>query len=104
VYYPDCDYTDKEFQDELNGPEFGSLNYCNFGFICGCVWGDDRSWKIRYVDLSQVSDKILTISDKFGYFEMPQNLNLKECIDMDSWEPDFQWIALTKMERFRLDK
>lgn len=94
---------DSEFDDEL---EFNKIQeksyYTNFGFLCGCVWGDDSSWKIRFIDLSQISAKILTITEKFGYCEMPRNLTLKKCIDMNGWEPDQDWIKLTRSENFNL--
>lgn len=54
------------------------------GFVAGCVWGDDSSWKIQYLDLSKVAEGILIRSGKFGYLEMPKNFNrLEECISMD---------------------
>jgi hypothetical protein len=31
----------------------------SFGFVAGCIWGDDSSWKIRYLDLSRASDGIV---------------------------------------------
>lgn len=102
-YYIDCDYTESEFQSELLGPDFSKDEYMNFGFMCGCVWGDDSSWKIRYVDLSKISEKQLIISEKFGYWPMPKNLTLKQCINMDCWEPNHQWISLTKEEHINLE-
>ena len=101
-YCADCDYDEKEFETELNSPGFIGLNNCDFGFLCGCVWGDDTSWKLRYVDLSKVPDKIIEITDKFGYCELPNDLTLKECIHMDSWEPDYNWIRITRAESFNL--
>lgn len=41
-----------------------------FGFICGCVWGDDSSWKIQYLDLSRASEGIVVRDDRFGYIEL----------------------------------
>ena len=28
----------------------------DFGFVWGCHWGDDRSWKIQYLDLRRVKE------------------------------------------------
>jgi hypothetical protein len=66
IFYTDADLTEIEFQAELDNPEFVKTEYCNFGFLCGCIWGDDSSQKIRYIDLSQIPDKVLSITEKFG--------------------------------------
>ena len=31
------------------------------GFVAGCVWGDDSSWKIEYLDLSKADEGISLI-------------------------------------------
>ena len=103
-YYTDCDLSTDEFNKEMLREEFVSLNYCNFGFLCGCVWGDDTSWKLRYIDLSQIPNKVLKIEDKFGYWELPQELTLKQCIRLDGWEPEHKWIRLTKAAYINLDE
>ena len=54
--------------------------YCSFGFLCGCIWGDDCSWKIQYIDLSKVEEGELTIDDRFGYIELPGGLTLAQAI------------------------
>jgi len=102
IFYVDCDYDSDEFNGELNSGDFISLNYCNFGFLCGCVWGDDTSWKLRYIDLSLVPEKVLSITDKFGYWELPNDRKLRECISMDGWEPGHDWVVLTKAEHINL--
>ena len=28
----------------------------DFGFVWGCIWGDDSSWKVQYLDLSSIHD------------------------------------------------
>lgn len=102
AYSVDCDSKPEEFESELEDKEFVSLNQCTFGFMCGCVWGDDSSWKLRYIDLSQIPEKILTVTDKFGYWELPVTLSLKECINMNTWEPEHNWITLTRAETINL--
>lgn len=42
----------------------------NFGFVCGCFWGDDSSWKIQFLDLSKISEGIISRDDRFGYIEL----------------------------------
>ena len=42
----------------------------NFGFVWGCEWGDDSSWKIQYLDLRKVQQGVIVRSDRFGYVEL----------------------------------
>lgn len=102
-YTVDCDMEAQDFLNEQKVPDFVSVQYCKFGFLSGCVWGDDTSWKLRYIDLSQIPDKVLTITEKFGYWELP-DAPLKKNIRMDGWEPDHHWITLVKQEYFNLEK
>jgi hypothetical protein len=39
----------------------------DFGFVWGCIWGDDSSWKVQYLDLSSIHDGILRREERFGY-------------------------------------
>lgn len=73
--------------------------YPGFGFLCGCIWGDDSDWKLRYVDYSKVADKILLIDERFGYHPLPKQ-PLAECVDLSCWEPDFPSIFTSKREQF----
>lgn len=61
------------------GIGFVGEKFCEYGFVSGCIWGDDSSWKLRYIDLSKVPGKELAVEEKFGYFELP-DLPLRECI------------------------
>lgn len=101
-YTVDCDCSPEDFESELNTSEFINLNHCNFAFMCGCVWGDDTSWKLRYIDLSQVPNKVLSVTEKFGYWELPDSLTLRESIKMDGWEPGHNWIKLYRAESLNL--
>jgi hypothetical protein len=101
--YVDCDFkSEKEFDEEIDGLLLLDEQHTSFGFISGCVWEDDSSWKIQYIDLTGIADKILNISDKFGYWEMPHNLSLRECVDMSDWEPEYNCVSLTGSKRFNL--
>jgi len=104
--YVDCDFkTEAEFEQSVKDDgEAAETQYCNFGFMCGCIWGDDSSWKIRYIDLSRIPNKELIITEKFGHWEMPNNLTLKECIDMSNWDLDEPIIRLAKAEYFDLSR
>lgn len=41
-----------------------------FGFVWGCIWGDDSTWKVQWLDLSRVADGVLTREERFGYVEL----------------------------------
>lgn len=56
--------------------------YYPFGFSCGCIWGDDTSWKVRFFDFTKIKDKIINYDDRFGYIELHNKLNLQESIDI----------------------
>jgi hypothetical protein len=41
-----------------------------FGFVWGCVWGDDGSWKVQHLDLSGVRDGVIRRDDRYGYLKL----------------------------------
>lgn len=49
----------------------------DFGFVWGCVWGDDTSWKVQFLDLSAVSDGVIRRDDRFGYLKLATNAKLE---------------------------
>lgn len=76
IYDFDEDDDCKE-NDDPNIP----YQYTNFGFVCGCEWGDDSSWKIEYLDLSDATHGYLKRDNRFGYIEKPRDIkDLKSCI------------------------
>ncbi len=42
----------------------------DFGFVWGCYWGDDTSWKVQYLDLSRIQEGIIKREERFGYVEL----------------------------------
>jgi hypothetical protein len=42
----------------------------DFGFVWGCIWGDDGSWKVEYLDLSRVREGEIARDARFGYLEL----------------------------------
>lgn len=48
----------------------------DFGFVWGCIWGDDSTWKVQYLDLSQVQKGRLVRDERFGYVELATNYKL----------------------------
>ncbi len=59
-----------------------------FGFVAGCIWGDDSSWKVQHLDLSMASSGILVRKELFGYVSIPEGrASLKDCISLDAYRP-----------------
>lgn len=69
----DADYFEK-YQDEILTGQLG--------FVSGCIWGDDSSWKVRAIDLSRISEGIITEDERFGYIALPPQLKLHQAV---SW-------------------
>ena len=105
------EYTDPQ-TGEAKTTEFSTrivtpLTYYPFGFVSGCVWGDDSTWKIQYLDLSRAVEGILKREERFGYVELPDNVKLSEAIDMtdylyDPEDEDAYSIAIALRCRFDL--
>lgn len=47
----------------------------HFGFVWGCIWGDDSSWKIQYLDLSNIQNGQIKRDERFGYVKLATNPN-----------------------------
>lgn len=57
-----------------------------WGLYGGCIWGDDSSTKMRYVDLSRISEGVVTTDERFGYVQIPDNLTLRESVQFNADE------------------
>lgn len=77
--------------------------WCPFGFVAGCVWGDDSSWKIQFLDLSRAAEGVLVRDDRFGYAEMPGRMGLREAVDLSVWKPGNDRIGLSTTRWFALN-
>ncbi len=76
-----------------------------FGFVCGCIWGDDSSWKIQYLDLSGVTQGIVRRDDRMGYVALLNGADsLAAAINLEEWEPDMPQMHITGVSRFDLGK
>lgn len=64
-----------------------------FGFVAGCHWGDDSSMKVQYFDLSNIANGVIERSDPFGYLELPDNVSLKDAVNMEYYERGWDNIA-----------
>jgi hypothetical protein len=54
------------------------------GFVAGCIWGDDSSWKIQHLDLSRVEEGIIERDERFGYVPLPRLVRLRDAIQLYS--------------------
>ena len=84
----------------------GPLLYYPFGFVAGCVWGDDSSWKIQFLDLSEIQTGAIKRDARFGHIEMPNNMSLREAINMGDYKYDLtdeiSYIIIAAQRRFEL--
>lgn len=55
----------------------------DFGFVWGCVWGDDSVWKVRYLDLGRVSEGLIVCEERFGYLELATGDYVSPCFEPD---------------------
>lgn len=60
-----------------------------FGFVAGCYWGDDSSWKISFLDLKDMDTGNIDLIHKFGYISKPPGLSLKECVNLEGYAPSY---------------
>ena len=75
------------------------------GFVSGCVWGDDFSYKVQFLDLSDVKNGNIKRDDRFGYLELPrsENLTLKDFINLDCYDEDEDpYVEIATFRRFHL--
>lgn len=96
----DNEATEEQFIKDMADQNWVKTAYTNFGFMCGCVWGDDTSWKLRFIDLSKIHDKQFTITEKFGYWELPDQ-PLRTCVKIPDLEGGY--LRITGAKHFDLD-
>ena len=78
------------------------LTYVPYGFVAGCYWGDDSSWKIQYLDLSQAHRGIVTRDERFGYIVLPDALSLADAVRIGGDDSEDPYLHLSIRETFRL--
>lgn len=67
-----------------------------FGFVAGCMWGDDSSDKIEFLNLSRISEGIITRDARFGYLELPERLSLRDSLEISVERGGLSIAILTK--------
>jgi len=67
----------------------------DFGFVWGCYWGDDTSWKVQYLDLRRVQEGVIAREERFGYVRLATARYSSPCLNVaavdsePSAPPDF---------------
>ena len=74
----------------------------DFGFVWGCIWGDDSSWKVQFLDLSKIQQGEIARDQRFGYVELATNPKLDAKDFICCWCSDGKWTvrfsALTEFD------
>jgi hypothetical protein len=65
-----------QFWDEDEEWPIGTL-----GFVWGCLWGDDSSWKVQCLDLSKIQQGVITRDERFGYVELATSGYRSACLE-----------------------
>ncbi len=90
-----------EYDGDDDSCEF--TEYHPFGFVSGCVWGDDSSWKIQYLDLSEIAEKRIGKLAKFGYVEISGTLREAVVIDSYKSKDDPHAIQINQLRRYSFE-
>lgn len=72
-----------------------------YGFVWGCVWGDDSSWKVQHLDLSRVADGVLQRDDRYGYVPLATNSSTPPDF-IDVWSDD-RTVTFSVLRSYRRD-
>lgn len=92
-----------------NGFEIGSYGHdfsfgpwlsLETGFVAGCHWGDDVTWKLEVIDLSRAAEGIITRSPRFGHVQLVKGMTLAEAVTLDRYLPYWELRAtIIRQER-----
>jgi hypothetical protein len=115
VHGPTCPYTTRPVNENASGPcDCGGFDeYYKWhhiwhfpdrvhGFIAGCVWGDDSSWKIQYLDLSRADEGIIKREERFGYIQLPNHLTLDKAVELEAGSEDYYVLQISTMDYYSL--
>lgn len=74
--------------DLLDYFDVGEPQYCPFALVSGCIWGDESSWRIEFIDLAGLPEREVRREARFGTLHLLDELSLREAVDMERWRPD----------------
>jgi hypothetical protein len=76
------------FDAHLTANPSNQILYYPFGFVAGSKPGDDVTYKIQYLDLSQADQGVIKRDDRFGYIALPEKVTLEDAIHMSDYNYD----------------
>jgi hypothetical protein len=90
-------------RSQSHGCEFtlGPWQSLDIGFVAGCHWGDDSSWKLEVFDLSRASDGVISRTARYGHLQLGK-MPLAEAISLDSFLPYYE-LRATIIQQQRWD-
>ncbi|MGK9231600.1 hypothetical protein KXS07_08210 [Inquilinus limosus] len=79
---------------------FGPWQSLTTGFVAGCVWGDDSTWKLEVIDLSRAAEGVISRSARFGHVQLAKGMSLADSIRLDRYMPHWELRAtIVRQER-----
>ena len=90
----------------IPGSKFWSVDHefrsGEFGFVWGCVWGDDSSWKVQHLDLRKIQEGTILRDSRFGYVELATDPFASPCFNESLVEtaPGCAWPPFIRLERW----
>lgn len=96
--YEDFNHQYKPYNSEELKYLYGESELARFtgqyALYSGCVWGDDSGgWKLRYIDLSRISEGVVTSDSRYGYVQVASK-SLKE---IDIWHDADRMVVPVEM-------
>lgn len=79
---------------------FGPWESLTTGFVAGCLWGDDSSWKLEVFDLSNVADGQISRSARFGHLQLARGMSIPDSLQFDRFMPHWELrVTIVRQER-----
>lgn len=70
-----------------------------WGFVAGCIWGDDTTWKIQLLDLHDAANGNIKRVHEFGYHQIPRDRKIEDAIDECEFDEKTQSFEI-QIERY----
>jgi|SRR5579871_1772195 len=79
---------------------FGPWATIPTGFIAGCLWGDDSSWKLECVDIASAAKGQIVRTARFGHVQLAHGNSLAGSMRFDHFPPHWDLrMTLIRQER-----
>lgn len=96
-YYVPSSSWDEQDADQIDGA---------WGFVAGCIWCDDSTWKIQFLDLARASQGVVLRDARFGHLELAPSQRLRDAIDPLTYDPaaGSREVGIAHLVRYSIDK